>query len=119
MGEKEGGRKWQGKRGEGRKRRGKEGREQGKREGQGERRGRRDGKKRRKGRMAEGRGEDHVAIGVISAQMYFHLLEMEPRSQPELPPLPSPHVCTLLCFKCPVVLLALPVFQSSNQWDPV
>lgn len=74
---------------------------------------------RRKGRKAGGRGEDHMAIGVISAQMYFHLLEMEPRSQPELPPLPSPHVCTLLCFKCPVVLLALPVFQSSNQWDPV
>lgn len=27
-------------------------------------------------------------------------------------------ICRLLCFRSPMVLLGLPVFQSSNQWDP-
>ena len=37
---------------------------------------------RRKVREAGGPGEEDLVIGIISAQTYFYLLEIEPKSQP-------------------------------------
>lgn len=93
--------------GKGRKRRRKE---RGKREEKG---------RRGKGRKAGGRGKENLVTVIISAQTNFYLLEMEPTSQAELPPVPSPHFCHVPLFQMPCEMwMGLPVFQGLDQWDP-
>lgn len=88
-------------------------------EGGREERRQRDGGKEngRKGERKEarlgGEGEENLVIGIISAQTYFYLLEIEPKSQPGCLLCPVHILAMLLCFRCPVMLL------GSDQWEPV